>query len=207
MEKLTNWCVYMHENRENGKKYIGITCQKPTKRWQNGEGYRGCSRFYSAIKSHGWDAFRHELLFTDLTQGEAEQKEVELIEKYETLNPEKGYNLDAGGGIRHPTAETRAKLSASHKGQRPTEYNRQKIIEAVKGKPQTYEHRRKISKARGGREILCVETGVIYLNAYEVQRTLGIDARSVRQVCTGAPHHLTAGGYHWKYIEGLDLSD
>lgn len=195
------WVVYMHENRENGKKYIGITCQRPERRWQNGEGYRQSRHFYSAIKSHGWDAFRHEVLYTNLTQAEAEKLEIELIEKYQTLNPEKGYNLDPGGHLRRPTEETRQRLREAHQGQKPTALNRQRLLEAVKGKPQTYEHRRNMSKAKGGREIRCVETGEIFLNAYEVQRQTGIDARSVRQVCTHVPYHKTAGGLHWEYIE------
>lgn len=115
----TNWCVYMHENRVNGKKYIGITSQKPTKRWQNGAGYAQQPRFFNAIKKYGWDAFRHEILYTDLTQSEAERLEVELIAKYETMNPSKGYNSTAGGSATKgwvPTAETRQRISDSLKG-------------------------------------------------------------------------------------------
>lgn len=37
MEK--KWCVYVHI-APNGKKYVGITSQKPEKRWNHGEGYQ-----------------------------------------------------------------------------------------------------------------------------------------------------------------------
>lgn len=97
MENLTNWCVYMHEHRATGQKYIGITEHKPTKRWQNGRGYKQHPRFYSAIQKYGWDAFRHEILFTDLTKEEAERLEAHLIDKYQTRNPAKGYNCEGGG--------------------------------------------------------------------------------------------------------------
>ena len=90
--KTTNWCVYMHEHRESGKKFIGITNQKPTNRWDNGRGYERCPRFYPAIQADGWDAFRHEILFTNLTQAEAELLEIELISKYGTQDPARGYN-------------------------------------------------------------------------------------------------------------------
>ena len=43
------WCVYMHTNKINGKKYVGITCKIPRKRWENGKGYKG-QRFYLAIE-------------------------------------------------------------------------------------------------------------------------------------------------------------
>lgn len=96
MENLTNWCVYMHENRTNGKRYIGITSQKPTRKWANGNGYKHCPTFYKAIQEHGWDAFKHEILYTELTQQQAERLERTLILKYETLNPDKGYNTASG---------------------------------------------------------------------------------------------------------------
>lgn len=199
--KTTNWCVYMHEHRETGKKYIGITSQKPTRRWRNGEVYVDNPRFYPDIQRSGWDAFHHEILFTDLTQEEAELLEVELIAKYQTQDPTKGYNIASGGGVRLHTEETREKLRRTHKGQMPTELNKERRMASVKGKPQTEEHRRKLSISRGGRRIRCVETGAVYVSAYEVQRETGIDARSVRQVCKHEPQHITAGGFHWEYVD------
>ena len=43
MEK--KWCVYVHI-APNGKKYVGITSQKPEKRWNHGEGYQRHPYFY-----------------------------------------------------------------------------------------------------------------------------------------------------------------
>lgn len=151
MENLTNWCVYMHENRVNGKKYIGLTSQKPTNRWRNGAGYDKQPRFFAAIQKYGWDAFRHEILYTGLTQEEAERLEIDLIEKYETLNEEKGYNLSPGGVVFMPTAETRAKQSAARMGWTPSEETRQKMSEAKRGKVFSEEHRARLSEAQIGR--------------------------------------------------------
>lgn len=114
-----NWCVYMHENRFNGKKYIGITGQKPEKRWLNGKGYKRCPLFYRAICKYGWGTFKHEILYTDLTEVEAERLEADLIAKYQTADLEHGYNLAAGGKTNsgfHRTDEFKAKLSRSRKG-------------------------------------------------------------------------------------------
>ena len=136
MENLTNWCVYMHENRVNGKKYIGITSLKPTNRWANGRGYQRCPLFYAAIEKYGWDAFRHDILFTGLTQEEAERLEVDLIAKYQTQDPEKGYNLAAGGGVNcgfHRSEEFKQKLSKARAGVYAGEHHN------MYGKPRTVE--------------------------------------------------------------------
>lgn len=89
------WCVYIHTNKINNKKYIGITCQKPENRWGiNGEHYNGQEKFYNAIQEYGWDNFNHEIVETNLNKTAALAREAELILQYDTvLN---GYNSVSG---------------------------------------------------------------------------------------------------------------
>lgn len=93
-----NFCVYIHINKINNKVYVGQTCTIPEKRWgKNGEGYKGCIKFYRAIQKYGWDNFTHEILFDKLTQEEANQKEKELIEFHHATDCKYGYNIRLGG--------------------------------------------------------------------------------------------------------------
>lgn len=157
-KQATNWCVYMHENRENGKKYIGITGQKPTHRWNNGHGYNRCPLFYAAICKYGWDAFRHEILYTNLTQDEAEKIEIELIAKYKSNDHEYGYNLASGGSVNAGFKRSedfckkvgeRGKLLVGEKnprfGTHHTEETKQKIKASNLGKTRSDDVRKKMS--------------------------------------------------------------
>lgn len=94
---MEKYCVYLHENKTNGKKYIGVTSKKPKQRWLNGKGYKTNTYFYSSITKHGWCGFRHKILFKGLTREEAFEKEKELIALYDTTKQEYGYNLSEGG--------------------------------------------------------------------------------------------------------------
>lgn len=96
---MKNFCVYKHTNKLNNKIYIGITSQKPEERWNNGNGYIGCTRFYNSIKKYGWDNFEHEVIFSNLTEDEAKQKEIELISEYNSSDENYGYNLRLGGDL------------------------------------------------------------------------------------------------------------
>lgn len=90
--------VYVHINKTNGKRYIGITSRQPEKRWNNGNGYSTNKAFYNSIKKHGWEnGFEHIILADNLSAEEAAQMEKELIALYETNNPEYGYNHTGGG--------------------------------------------------------------------------------------------------------------
>ena len=103
-----SFIVYMHSNKINAKKYIGITCQKPNARWHNGRGYLEQSKngkykqdaFAKAILKYGWDNFEHTILFENLSADEAKAKEMELIAQYHTWVQDSkchGYNMTPGG--------------------------------------------------------------------------------------------------------------
>jgi hypothetical protein len=95
MEKR-NYTVYIHINKTNNKKYVGITSQQVEKRWKNGLGYEE-QIFGRAIQKYGWDGFEHVIICDKQTQLEAFKKEQELIQLYDTTNPDYGYNKSDGG--------------------------------------------------------------------------------------------------------------
>lgn len=93
---MENWSAYKH-TCPNGKVYIGITSYDINIRWRNaGKGYKGMF-FYKAIQKYGWDNIQHEILFTNLAEEQAYEKEIELIAKYKSNQREFGYNLAIGG--------------------------------------------------------------------------------------------------------------
>ena len=66
-------CVYKHTS-PSGKVYIGITKQKPEKRWGNGKNYAQNEYFFAAILKYGWGNFTHEIIADGLTREEAEKR-------------------------------------------------------------------------------------------------------------------------------------
>jgi group I intron endonuclease len=161
------WCVYKHTNKINGKCYIGITSQPIHKRWKNGLGYIRSSIFYNAILKYGWNGFEHEILYSNMDELEAKEKEVELIEKYKSFDRDFGYNRTLGGELNIPTEETKKKMSESQKGDKNHFYNKKHTKEALKkisdsssgknnpnyGKTLSIETRRKISNSLTGKII------------------------------------------------------
>ena len=93
---MNNYIVYCH-TFPNGKKYIGITCQDPHIRWSSGMGYKEQPLIFNAIVKYGWINVKHDILYMDLSEEEAFEKEKELISLYQTNDVEYGYNLTPGG--------------------------------------------------------------------------------------------------------------
>lgn len=92
------WCVYLHTNKINNKKYVGITSRNPLVRWNNGNGYTSNKHFFNSIKKYGWkNGFEHEILYVNLSEEQAEKIEKELISKYHSYDMKYGYNQDMGG--------------------------------------------------------------------------------------------------------------
>lgn len=170
-----NYCVYMHRNMINDKKYIGITCQKPERRWQNGYGYK-TKYFYNAIQKYGWDNFEHIVLHDNLSFEDAKQLEIKYITELHTCIYDSecnGYNATFGGdgcvGYKHSketkkkfknriiSEETRRKISITvskaNKGRIVSEETRRKLSKAITGRIVSQETREKISNAQKGRKL------------------------------------------------------
>lgn len=97
MSENKEYSVYLHRF-PNNKVYIGITCKIPAYRWGvNGKGYNRQPLMWKAIQKYGWENVAHEVLFTHLTKEQAEEKERELISKYNSNNSNYGYNIESGG--------------------------------------------------------------------------------------------------------------
>lgn len=106
MTSTATYIVYKHECKlcksTNGI-YIGITSLNPKIRWCNGHGYLSKNpdgsyhqpKIAKAILKYGWENFKHEILFENLTEVEAKAKEKELITYYNSY--EQGLNCTLGG--------------------------------------------------------------------------------------------------------------
>lgn len=171
LKKERRFFVYKHTSPSN-KVYIGITCKKNIKqRWgKNGRGYKECPYFYKAIQKYGWDNIQHEILFIDLSEKEAQEKEIELISFYKSNNPEFGYNLTSGGEGRPNyvcSQETKDKMSKNNGAKNPK--YRQQYLDRLSGEnnpmknpeiaqkfkhPLSEETKKKISERKKGKSRL-----------------------------------------------------
>ena len=221
------YTVYQHINKQNGKRYIGITKQRPKDRWGcGGVNYKNDTpRFWSAIQHYGWDNFEHLIVKDNLTRKDACELEIKLIKEYKTQDKEFGYNILEGGqspkiteevrkkmskammgnqnGLGHPCSEEKKKkISDAQKGRKLTEEHKKKLSLAKKGKPHapcSEETKRKISAKHKKKPVYCYETDKVYESIQNCAKELNIDATSVCAVCKGK--HKTVKNYHLTYYD------
>lgn len=98
--------VYCHTS-PTGKKYVGCTSTSLSKRFQDGRGYEKNELFWHDINKYGWDAFKHEVLYSGLDRENALEIERQLINDWNLLDSRFGYNLWDGGGNRSPESSRR----------------------------------------------------------------------------------------------------
>ena len=174
--------VYCHTNKINGKRYVGITRLEPNVRWKNGNGYYRNEHFYSAIKKYGWEEFAHEILFEDLTEQEACEKEKELIAKWNLCDSSKGYNNSYGGEHGEMSEEAKTRFSLKTKGHG---YWKGKVIPKEARIKMSLAKKGKIPKSNPPKQVFCEETGKIYESLSEASRSLGICLAYVYKLCNG----------------------
>ena len=197
MKINSTYTVYKHTS-PNNKVYIGITKRSPERRWYNGFGYRTQKFFFRAIQKYGWENFKHEILFTNLTKEEAEQKEIELIAMYKSNDRQFGYNIENGGncGEKH-SEETKRKISLSNKGRSTW----------AKGQHFTEEHKNRLRESNLHKQKNCKaviqmdDNGkvlAIYESIRDAERKTNINSRSIAFCLDGTNKH--AGGFIWKEV-------
>lgn len=106
------WLLYVHTNKINNKKYVGITSMETKQRWSNGSGYKG-QIFYNAIQKYGWDNFEHEIIVEGLTESEADYWERLYIKGLNSKSPN-GYNITDGGDARSMDRSKFIGVNATH---------------------------------------------------------------------------------------------
>lgn len=140
----------------NEKKYIGVTCCKPNRRWQNGYGYVTQSYMYRAIQKYGWENIEHKIIANNLTANQASKMEAELVELYQTTDKDKGYNIKPGGAVGyHLSEEHKKKIGKANAGSNNGMYGYKYTDEEIryksehspwKGRKHTEESKKKISE-------------------------------------------------------------
>lgn len=191
--------VYVHTNKSNNKKYVGITSQSPNSRWRGGLGYnlgyRKKTYFYNSIVKYGWDNFEHDILFDNLSEEEAREKEVELIALWKTNDRNFGYNLTEGGegtsGFTFYSREERLRRSEFMKNRIVSEETRKKMSESKKGhlswnkgKKMSKEYREKVIETHwASKKVYC--DGKIYRSITECAKDIRVPRKKLSDWLNG----------------------
>ena len=150
---VNKYCVYVHTNILNGKRYVGQTGQNQKIRWgNNGKGYRKCTHFWNAIEKYGWENFNHDILVEGISQEQADEMERMFIHQWKTNDPQFGYNLDSGGSLnKHHSQETKEKMRI--KASNMSQEHRDKLREAATGRKLSDDVIQKIKDSKTGHKM------------------------------------------------------
>lgn len=171
------FCVYIHLNVDNQKKYIGITSQLFQDRWNKGNGYFGNNYFYNAIKKYGWDKFKHYAYLSEKWQ--------EVFEEEDTKS---SYSLSLKEAL---DMEEKLIDICRKKYGKENIYNISAGGEGITGV--------------NDKAVLQFTSSGDFLNKYTSAKNASIETNisygSITQCCTHKSK--SAGGYLWKYLDDV----
>ena len=177
-------------------------------------------KFYIALRKYGFENFSFEVLekYDVKTKEELydvlNEREMYYIEKYDSFN--NGYNLTKGGdGTRglegelnpfyhkHHTEESKAKMSKAHKGKVLSEDHKRKIAESTRitlnNLPPEKKTRMSHPQLEKRKQVICLETQIIYNSLTECSDKLEIGISEISAVCKGK--RITAKGLTFRFVE------
>ena len=136
--------VYKMTNKFNKKIYFGKTIHFKKRMSQHRRrAKKGKTYLANAIRKHGWENFKVEIMIDDVPEEDLDMLEKSYIEIYNSMNPKKGYNLTKGGegtsGYRfteewRKNASKRMKMHQSKRDQFGTiTFSRKKKVYTVSG--------------------------------------------------------------------------
>lgn len=117
MTKKNNdiWEIYVIQNTENNKPYVGQTCWGTNHRFKyhikNTTGR--CIKLFNALNHYGREKFYVTALISCKTQEDADFWEILFIKQYDSIK--NGYNIREGGSRGKLSEDTKQKLSEAKK--------------------------------------------------------------------------------------------
>jgi len=140
--------IYKITNLVNDKSYIGQTNNFDRRKIEHfSEAVRQTqynSKFYNAVRKYGWENFKWEVLYENVSIEKLDLAEICAIYVHDSFY--EGYNSTTGGESGFKSLETREKMSQIAK----LSFLKGRVV-WNKGVPRTEETKKKISQANKGR--------------------------------------------------------
>jgi group I intron endonuclease len=188
-KKKEKHIVYITTNMKNCKMYIGVHRCVDLDDEYLGSGVN----IKKAIVKYGKENFIRHVLFVYDNAEDAYKKEADIVGDF-VVEGDEYYNLAHGGRVPTMTDEIKEKISQSNKGRALGDKN------PMYGKTHTKESVEKIKNRhypskgshKGSRKVVCIETQEVFDSIAET---------GVKHIGRAIKNNLSAGGYHWDYVE------
>lgn len=174
--------IYSITNTTNKKRYIGSTVSTSGRwkkhKWELNKGIHSNEHLQRAWKKSGAKSFLFEVMHTDFGSAVFKKNtEDDYIIKYDTINPEHGYNINKANLIENKLGEeTKKKISAS-------------LTNHPKNSKEIVQY-----------EIVTGKHINTWPSSQEIKRELsGISQSGVIQCCRHNPSYKSVKGFGWAY--------